>query len=482
MHPFNSRTLSRCYSAQALPRRQKVGDAASTHHPAGVLMPRARWATGRSALRLQGPVDDQAWQTLLEGMPEQVATTTLELHDLRLDAVSRARLRALMARMPALKNLVLKNIEAHDDGTPWAPYELPGLESLHVECSKGGGHTLAPLLLAIQAQPGRVRVEGRGMAASDHQAMAGALTTYGGPRALQLVRISSFDALAMYMPLLQNNPRLSELSLYDCDFHDQGGAFLLALQQGCTNLTRLCLKQCTLADTTSLACLLPLAALGQLRELRLLANNGVNVSMALRLLQQLPRLPNLRRLSIDLGPCEGRNFSYSETTFRPPIYVIALQVLIQTGNLTHLDTFGIPATSGIPAHWSKVHEAMITNKRLLRFCIRPALADDHDREAIDGFVRRNRREWSRGAIAQGAMAGIWHSARRERSPLGMFEWAHASYIADVVSIQDNRSPIALSMVNTAAHQGAQEALRRWERSEEPPPMDESLEKALRKPK
>jgi hypothetical protein len=57
----------------------------------------------------------------------------------------------------------------------------------------------------------------------------------------------------------------------------------------------------------------------------------------------------------------------------------------------------------------------------------------------------------------------------------MFEWAHASYIADLVSTEDIRTPVALSMVNTAANKGAQDALKRLERSEEQPPMDESLE-------
>ena len=190
-----------------------------------------------ATLILEGRISTKELQLLLDAMPDDFPTGTLELRDLRLGRHRSELIFGIMAKMPALKKLSLDCVHVADGGQQLEshlvlPPELPKLDLLQVKGNKplyqsslGWGtrnpHVtranvfLTPLLPEIlkRMRPNFLAMEGTYIEEKDHLAVCQASRKYGGPCNLRLVDVDS----SSFGPYLQACPNLEILCIDSCD-------------------------------------------------------------------------------------------------------------------------------------------------------------------------------------------------------------------------------------------------------------------------
>ncbi|KWT98667.1 hypothetical protein APY03_0250 [Variovorax sp. WDL1] len=210
------------------------------------------------SLRIQGPVDEEGWETLAKAMPDSLRVEVLQLSKLDFNASTGELLFKFLSHMPALKDVSLTNIKV-EDGFFFGRLvcaDLPSLEDLSV-CAKsdqklGVGPLVLKILLAAR-QVRRVSIEDAGaISTAQHAKLAEALSQQTRLDSLRL-KISyrnEPEEFECYMPFLcgKTPTPLVELDLRGCRIQASNFKLLMeALPKNQPALKSLLLSECRVA-------------------------------------------------------------------------------------------------------------------------------------------------------------------------------------------------------------------------------------------
>lgn len=210
------------------------------------------------SLCIQGPVDEQGWETLVKAMPNSLLVEVLQLSKLDFNASTGELLFKFLSHMPALKDVSLTNVKV-EDGFFFGRLvcaDLPSLEDLSVCAKSDPKFGVGPLVLKIlpaARQVRRVSIEEAGAISTDqHAKLAEALSqqTRLDSLRLKILYRNEPEEFECYMPFLcgKTPTPLVELDLRGCRIEGSNFKLLMeALPKNQPTLKSLLLSECRVA-------------------------------------------------------------------------------------------------------------------------------------------------------------------------------------------------------------------------------------------